>query len=399
MKYILLVPDGMADLPLDELDGQTPWQAAKTPNFDGLAKVSNVGTVLTVPSGMYPGSDACNMTLLGYDPKKYYTGRGPIEAVAMDVPLEPRDAAYRCSLVTTDGSIMIDYSSGHIPTPDARVLIELVDKKLGNSRVKFYPGVSYRHIMAWQNGAVDVKTTPPHDIMDQPLAEHLPEGEQDDYLKQLMYDSFELLDGHPINRRRVDEGKRPANMIWLWGQGHAPSLPGFSRTFGKRGGVITAVDLLRGLGKSVGMRIIDVPGATGYIDTNYSGKAAYTVDALRGGLDFVFVHIESPDESGHEGNIDHKIASIQDIDRLVVGPVVEAMRKVDDVRLVIVPDHATPISMRTHKEGPVPFLLYDSTRTADRDRTVPFDERALDEARTRIDDGTELIHMLFSSGR
>ncbi|MDR3710095.1 MAG: cofactor-independent phosphoglycerate mutase [Capsulimonadaceae bacterium] len=395
MKYILLVPDGMADLPLGELDGQTPWQAAKTPNFDRLAKDSLVGTVLTVPSGMYPGSDACNMTLMGYDPKRYYTGRGPIEAAAMDVPLEAHDAAYRCSLVTCDGTTMIDYSSEHISTEESRVLIELVDKKLGNSRVKFYPGVSYRHIMAWRDGVVDVKTTPPHDITAQPIAGYLPQGDQDDYLRQLMFDSLELLSDHPINQRRIDQGKRPGNMIWLWGQGYAPNLPSFFRTFGKRGAVITAVDLLRGLGKSVGLQVINVPGATGYIDTNYAAKAAYAVEALRSGLDFVFVHIEAPDEAGHEGNIDHKIGAIQDIDRQVVGPVVEAMRKVDDLRLVIVPDHATPISLKTHKEGPVPFLLYDST-SAHRGAAVPFDERAMGEAKTQIEDGTELIRHLFA---
>ncbi|HEY3329496.1 MAG TPA: cofactor-independent phosphoglycerate mutase [Capsulimonadaceae bacterium] len=395
MKYITLVPDGMADLPLDELDGKTPWQAARTPNFDRLATDGLVGAVLTVPDGMYPGSDACNMTILGYDPKRYYTGRGPIEAVAMGVPLDAKDAAYRCSLVTTDGEKMIDYSSGHIPTEDSKVLIELVNAKLGSSRVKFYPGVSYRHIMAWRDGAVDVRTVPPHDITDQPLEPNLPQGDQDSFLRQLQFDSLELLDNHPINRKRRDNGQNPGNMIWLWGQGYAPNLPSFFRTHHKQGAAISAVDVVRGLATAAGLKVINVPGATGYIDTNYAGKAKATVDALRSGLDFVYLHIEAPDESGHEGNIDHKLQSIEDIDRLVVGPMMEAMRKVDDVRLLVLPDHATPISLRTHKPGPVPFLLYDST-TPHRGPQVPFDERALEETKTVVEDGTDLIEMLFA---
>jgi len=394
MKYIILVPDGMADMPLAELDGQTPWQAALTPNFDRLAKTSLVGGVRTVPAGMYPGSDTCNMTILGYDPTKYYTGRGPIEAAAIGVPLDANDAAYRCSLVTCDGTTMFDYSSGHIPTEEATVLIELVASKLGSSRVKFYPGVSYRHIMAWRDGAIDVNTTPPHDITDQPIADYLPQGDGEDVLRQLMFDSLELLDNHPINRRRRDQGKRPGNMIWLWGQGRPPEFPGFFGLFGKQGAVITAVDLVRGLARLMGLKVINVPGATGYIDTDYRAKAAYAIDALRGGLDFVFVHVEAPDESGHEGNVDHKIGAIQDIDTLMAGPMIEAMKKIDDVRMLILPDHATPIPMRTHKEGPVPFLLYDSTKP-NRDSHAPFDERAIEEARTQIEDGTDLIRMLF----
>lgn len=395
MKYILLVPDGMADLPLAELDGQTPWQAAKTPNWDKLAKDSLVGSVLTVPTGMYPGSDVANMSILGYDPRKYYTGRGPIEAVAMGVPLDDKDAAYRCSLVTCDGETLIDYSSGHVSTEESKPLIELVGEKLSGRQFRFFPGVGYRHIMAWRDGAVDVKTTPPHDIQGRKIADYLPVGERDGILRQLMFDSLEILDNHPINQRRRDEGKNPGNMIWLWGQGYAPNLPEFFRTFGKTGAVISAVDVVRGLGRSAGLAIINVPGATGYIDTNYRGKAAYAVEALKEGTDFVYIHVEAPDESGHEGNIDHKIGAIQDIDQQIVGPMVEAMRKVDDLRLLIVPDHATPISLRTHKEGPVPFLLYDSTEP-NRQSNVPFDERAIEDARTQVEDGTELIRMLFA---
>ena len=394
MKYIMIIPDGMADLPLSELGGQTPMQAARTPNFDALAEESLVGSVLTVPEGMYPGSDVANMDLLGYDPQRYYTGRGPIEAVAMDVPLDAGDVAFRCSLVTSDGTTLIDYSSGHITTEEAVPLIELVDQKLGSDKRKFYPGVQYRHIMAERGGSIDLKTIPAHDITGKPLAGFWPEGEGAERLQQLTYDSLELLDGHPINKRRREEGKNPGNMIWLWGQGFAPHLPNFLQTFGKRGGVITAVDVVRGLGRATGLQIINVPGATGYIDTDYAAKANYALTALDT-LDFVYVHIESPDESGHEGNLDHKLRAIEDIDKKVVGTLREGMKKKDEYRLLIVPDHKTPISLRTHEEGPVPFLLYDS-RKAHTASHFPFDERAVVEATTQVEDGTRLIRMLFA---
>ena len=394
MKYIMLIPDGMADLPLSELDGQTPMQAARTPNFDALAEESLIGSVLTVPPGMYPGSDVANMDLLGYDPQRYYTGRGPIEAVAMDVPLDAGDVAFRCSLVTSDGTTMLDNSSGHITTEEAVPLIELVDQKLGSDRRKFYPGVQYRHIMAERGGSIDLKTTPAHDITGKPLAGYWPEGEGAERLKQLTYDSLELLDGHPINKRRREEGKNPGNMIWLWGQGFAPRLPNFLQTFGKRGGVITAVDVVRGLGRATGLQIINVPGATGYIDTDYTAKANYALAALNT-LDFIYVHVESPDESGHEGNLDHKLRAIEDIDKKVVGTLRAGMKKRDEYRLLIVPDHKTPISLRTHEEGPVPFLLYDSRKPHTASH-FPFDERAVVEATTQVEDGTRLIRMLFA---
>jgi len=394
LKYIMLVPDGMADLPMAELDGQTPMQAARTPNFDALAEVSLVGSVLTVPQGMYPGSDVANMDLLGYDPRRYYTGRGPIEAVAMGVPLDEGDAAYRCSLVYSDGTTLLDYSSGHITTEEAKPLIELIDKKLGGGRRKFYPGVQYRHIMAERGGPVDLKTIPPHDFSGQPLDGHWPEGDRAESLKHLMFDSLEILDDHPINQKRREEGKAPGNMIWLWGQGYAPKLPNFLQTFGKRGGVITAVDVVRGLGRATGLEIIDVPGATGYIDTDYIAKANYALAALNT-LDFVYLHVESPDESGHEGNLDHKLRSIEDIDKKVVGTLREGMAKRADYRLLIVPDHKTPIALKTHEEGPVPFLLYDSAKPHTASH-FPFDERAVQEATTQIEDGTRLIRMLFA---
>ena len=393
MKYIMLVPDGMADLPMEELDGQTPMMVAKTPNFDALAEISLVGSVLTVPPGMYPGSDVANMDLLGYDPRRYYTGRGPIEALAMGVPMDSGDVAYRCSLVSSDGTTLFDNSAGHISTDEARPLIELLDLKLGSDKRKFFPGVQYRHIMAEKGGSIDLQTIPPHDFVGQPLADHWPEGSGAERLKQLMYDTLELLDGHPINIKRREEGKEPGNMVWLWGQGFAPSLPNFLQTYGKVGGVISAVDVMRGLGRATGLKIIDVPGATGYIDTDYTAKASYALAALDT-LDFVYIHVEAPDESGHEGNLDHKIQAIEDIDKKLLGTLRQGMAKRDNYRLVIVPDHKTPISLRTHEEGMVPFLLYDSEKPHTASH-FPFDERAVTEAKTQIEDGTRLIRLLF----
>lgn len=394
MKYIMLVPDGMADSPMDELGGQTPMQAAQTPNFDALAEVSLIGSVLTVPPGMYPGSDVANMDLLGYDPRRYYTGRGPIEALAMGVPMDSGDVAYRCSLVSSDGTTLFDNSAGHISTEEARPLIELLDLKLGTDKRKFFPGVQYRHIMAEKGGSIDLLTIPPHDFVGKPLAGHWPEGAGAERLKQLMYDSLELLDSHPVNVKRREEGKEPGNMIWLWGQGFAPSLPNFLQTYGKVGGVITAVDVVRGLGRATGLRVINVPGATGYIDTDYAAKANYALAALDT-LDFIYIHVESPDESGHEGNLDHKIQAIEDTDKKLLATLRQGMAKRDNYRLMIVPDHKTPLSLRTHEEGPVPFLLYDSEKPHTASH-FPFDERAVTEAKTQIDDGTRLIRMLFA---
>jgi 2,3-bisphosphoglycerate-independent phosphoglycerate mutase len=395
MKYVLLVPDGAADDPIPDLDGKTPLQAARTPHLDSLAKAGRVGSVLTVPEGMYPGSDVANMALMGYDPTRYYTGRGPLEAAALQVPLGPRDVAFRCSLVATDGETLLDYSSGHVTTEEARVLMELVQSKFGSRRFTFFPGVQYRHILRWTDGELNLRTVPPHDIQGQPLEPNLPEGDGADALRGLIYDSLDLLDGHPVNRRRRDEGKAPANTLWPWGQGLATVLPSFVAERGKTAAVITAVDLLRGLGRCAGMTILDVPGATGYIDTNYRGKAEYGLAALDAGTDFLYLHVESPDESGHEGNLDHKLQSIEDIDRLVVGPLLNGFKqRKQPFKLLVVPDHATPLALRTHRPGPVPFLLYDSTR--EQDGRLPYDERALEETRLIVEEGHRLIDLLLN---
>ncbi|MCX6375151.1 MAG: cofactor-independent phosphoglycerate mutase, partial [Armatimonadetes bacterium] len=300
-KYILLVPDGMADRPLEQLDGKTPMQVAKKPNMDFLAANGRVGAVHTIPPGMDPGSDVAAMSLLGYDPRKHYTGRGPIEAVSMEIPLETRDVAFRCNLVSSDGVTMIDYSGGHISTEEARELMTFVNEKLGTSSISFYPGVSYRHIMVWRGGSPDVKTTPPHNITGRPIKEYLPVGDGDQALCGMIFDSIEILDAHPINRRRRDEGKKPANMIWPWGQGLALDLPSFVVKTGLSGTVIAAVDLVKGLGRAAGLSVVNVPGATGYLDTNFEGKAECALNALTE-RDFALVHIEAPDEAGHIGD-------------------------------------------------------------------------------------------------
>lgn len=395
MKYIFLVPDGAADDPLPELDGKTPLEAARTPALDALAARGRVGAVLTVPEGMYPGSDVANMSLLGYEPARYYTGRGPLEAAALQVPLEKNDACYRASLVTTDGEILLDYSAGHISTLEARELIATVQEKLGGRRFAFFPGVQYRHILRVTDGSVNLRTIPPHDIGGQPLAPHLPEGDGDREIRSLLWDSLDLLDNHPVNQRRRGDGKPPANMIWPWGQGRATTLPDFFSVRGKTGAMITAVDLLRGLARCAGLQIVDVPGATGYHDTNYRGKADAALATLRGGADFVFLHVEAPDEAGHEGDLDAKIRAIENIDKHIVAPLVAGLtERKHEFRLLVAPDHATPIALKTHREGTVPFLLYDST--SPKNGTLPYDERALPETRLVVEQGHRLIELLFA---
>jgi len=392
VKYILLVPDGMADRPLDELDGKTPMQVARKPNMDYLAANGRVGAVHTIPQGMDPGSDVAAMSLLGYDPRKYYTGRGPIEAVSMQIPLDPHDVAFRCNLVSSDGVTMMDYSGGHVSTEEARELMTLVNEKLGTSRISFYPGVSYRHIMVWRDGSPDVKTTPPHDIAGQAIADHLPDGDGDQTLRGLIFDSIDLLNDHPINRRRRDDGKKPANMIWPWGQGRSLELPDFLAKTGLTGAVVAAVDLVKGLGRAAGLKVVNVPGATGYLDTNFEGKAKYALDALKD-RDFAFIHVEAPDEAGHIGDIDAKIEAIENVDRRLLGTLLEGLREVDRFRILVSPDHVTPISIKTHASDPVPFALFSSFEPAG--TNLPFDERAIPETKLRVEEGFHLIDLLF----
>jgi 2,3-bisphosphoglycerate-independent phosphoglycerate mutase len=350
----------MADEPLADLKDRTPMEAARTPYMDDLAKKGVVGVVDVTPKGMYPGSDAANMALLGYDPLHYYTGRGPVEAAAMQIPMDPRDVAFRCSLISTDGDKLLDYSAGHITTEEARPIIEL-SKKLLPRKMHLFAGISYRHILLWNDGPTEVQTNAPHENMDRSLTEILPAGEGESDLRRIIWDSLDLLDDIPFNRRRREEGKPPANMLWPWGQGRAPVLPSFFRRRGMTGAVIAAVDVIRGLGRLTGLEVVDVPGATGYFDTDYLAKGRATLDALAR-HDFVWVHVEAPDEAGHAGSIDEKIKAIENIDQLVLGTMLDGLKKLDDFRILIVPDHATPVSTRGHKATPVPYLLFDSKK-------------------------------------
>ena len=384
MKYIILLGDGMADRPHAGLGGKTCLQAAKTPNLDLLATLGQVGMVHTIPEGFSPGSDVANLTVMGYDPVKYYTGRSPLEAASIGVQLGPDDVAFRCNLVTlriTGGrssgtgrhAIMEDFSAGHIPTQEARQLIEEIDAKLGNDRIRFYPGVSYRHLMVWKGGKDKADCMPPHDIQDRDIHDYLPRGEGDDVLNDLMEASENLLLHHPVNKARIENGKRPANSIWLWGQGKRPSMPTFRDRYGLEGSIISAVDLTRGIGIYAGFEVVKVPGATGWIDTNYVGKAEHALWALRT-KDIVYVHVEAPDEAGHTGDLKNKLKAIEDFDEFIVGNIMHGMKQFDEYRIMALPDHPTPLEIRTHSNEPVPFVIYDN-RAERKDGPVNYDER------------------------
>jgi len=395
MKYLLLVPDGFADDPLPEWNGKTPKMRAHTPHLDTLAKRALIGTVWTVPPDMYPGSDVANMSILGYDPRRYYTGRGPLEALAMGIPLEKGDVAFRCSLVSTDGERILDHSAGNISNEEAHPLIRLVDEKLGTRYWRFFPGVGYRHVMVWHEGPMEIRCTPPHDIVGEPWQKHLPQGEGEQKLHRLIEDSLNLLDDHPINRRRRDEGKMPANMIWLWGQGVVPELPSFALQRGVTGAVVAEVDLVKGIGRAAGLEVPSVPGATGYLHTDYRAIGATALRMLEK-HDFVFIHVEAPDEAGHQGDPEAKVWALEQIDEHIVAQLVDGLREYD-YRMLVLPDHATPVNTRTHRAGAVPFMLHDSREDLSRGSLLTFDESAVEEAKVRIDEGWRLIDLLFRS--
>ncbi len=388
MKYILIVGDGMADYPIDELGGKTPLQAANTPNMDKLAKEGIVGMAKTVPDGMPPGSDVANLAVMGYDPQRYYPGRAPLEAASMGISLEPDETAFRCNLVTVENGIMIDYSGGHISTPEARGLIEAVDASLGNKYVKFHPGISYRHLMVLKDDILPT-CTPPHDISGRAIEPFLPQGNGAEILRELMSASCPVLEAHEINRQRRQEDKKPANMIWLWGYGKPIQMPTIQQRFNLSGGVISAVDLIRGIGKCAGLRSIDVPGITGYYDTNYTGKAEYALDVLKGANknDFVFIHIEAPDEASHNGDMAAKIKAIEDIDAKVLGTILQHIP--DNTRILLLPDHETPLSTKTHASGPVPFVMWGAGITPD--DSLSYDEDSAKKSRLRFENGWEVF--------
>jgi 2,3-bisphosphoglycerate-independent phosphoglycerate mutase len=394
MKYVILVGDGMGDYPISELGGKTPLEAAKTPHLDDLARRGELGCARTIPVGKEPGSDIANLAIMGYDPVRYHTGRAPLEAAALGVDLAPAEVAFRCNLVTLRHEdarlIMEDYAAGHITSAEARELIATLEAALGRDGRRFYPGVSYRHLLVWSQGDAAWHTYPPHDWTGQEVG-RLMEGEARP-LWDLVRASWPVLEDHPVNRNRLAAGKKPATSIWLWGQGRPPQMPTLKDRFNLTGAVISAVDLIRGIGKYAGLKPILVPGATGFLDTNYAGKVAAALDALRE-MDLVFVHVEAPDEAGHSGELKLKLQAIEDFDAQVVGPMVSGLDQLGDYRLLVLCDHLTPLALRTHSSEPVPFILFDSRSPGDQPR--PYTETAAQAAGLLLDQGADLLARLL----
>jgi len=403
MKYVVLIGDGMADYPLVELGGKTPLMAANTPNMDWVARNGRVGLVKTIPRGFPSGTEIANMSLLGYDPARYFTGRGPLEAASMEVSLEADDLAFRCNLVTlgVSGSqvTMEDFTADHISSEEAGQIIRDIDGEMGTETIRFYPGVSYRHVMVWKGGGnreglESLSLVPPHDIVGKGIFDYLPEVGGDDGIIELITRSQILLKEHPVNVARKEKRLKPANSIWLWGQGRRPQLPTLTEKFGVEGSMISAVDLLKGIGLYAGLEVINVPGATGYFDTNYRGKAEYGLRELEK-KDLVVIHVEAPDEAGHSGDIPKKIETIEAFDREVVGTILEGMRDAGDYRVMVLPDHPTPIPVRIHVPDPVPFAIYDSRHREGSAVEMSFDEESVKQSTFYIEHGHEIMDVFM----
>lgn len=397
MKYVIVLADGMADEPLAQLGGKTPLEAAKTPAMDLLAKYGQVGMVRTVPEGMKPGSDVANLSVMGYNPADCYSGRSPLEALSVGVSMVDTDVIFRCNIVTVSEEepyaekTILDHSSGEISTEDADILMDAVREAFNNEEFSFFTGTSYRHITVWKNGEV-LELEPPHDHLGQVIAEFLPENPK---FRAMMEKSFDILNNHPLNVQRAAEGKNKANSLWFWGAGTKPALRNFKEKTGLKGTMISAVDLLKGIAVGAGMQVVNVPGATGSLDTNYEGKAQAALDALlKDGSDFVYIHLEGPDEMGHQGELDHKVLSIEYIDERIIAAVKNGLdRAGEDYRILVLPDHPTPIRCRTHTSDPVPFVLYDSTKA--HDQGCVFTEKAAAESGVTVDHGYDLIRKLI----
>lgn len=399
MKYIVVLGDGMADEPIESLGDKTPLEAAVTPVMDELAAKSEIGLVHTIPEGMKPGSDTANLSVMGYDPKQYYTGRSPLEALSIGVPMKDTDVALRCNIVTVseeepyEEKTILDHSSGEISTEEAAELLEAVKKELENDIYKFYVGTSYRHCLIWQEGKV-VELTAPHDVLGQVIGQYLP---SDAVLREMQKKSYEILADHPVNQKRKAQGLNPANSLWFWGAGTKPILTSFEEKNHKKGVMISAVDLLKGIAVGAGMDNIIVEGANGGLDTNYEGKARAAVDAvLNQGYDFAYIHVEAPDEMGHQGSIEKKIKAIENLDTKVIRLVKEAMDASGEAyRLLVLPDHPTPIRVRTHTSDPVPYLLYDSTKA--QQNTWKYNEKEAKQSGNYIAEGHEMMTYLFKA--
>lgn len=396
MKYVVVLGDGMADYRVPQLGNRTPLQCANKPNIDFLAANGEIGMVKTVPDGIPPGSDVANLSVFGYDPRKYYTGRSPLEAVSMGVELSDTDLAFRCNLVTLEVSgsyesaTMIDYSSDEISTEEAAELIAEVNKNLATDEILFYPGISYRHCMVWHNGTGSRKLTPPHDILEKKISDYLPTGDFGGMFLSMQKKSYDILKNHPINKAREARGLNPANSIWLWGEGKKPAIPKFIDKYNLKGSVVSAVDLIKGIGLCAGLDSIDVEGVTGNINTNFKGKAEAVLKELEKGQDFVYIHIEAPDECGHRYEIENKVKSIEYIDKLVVGTLLEGLCAYSDYSIMILPDHPTPLSLRTHTAEPVPYILY--TKSSEKPSGVTgYDEFQAEGTGIFIKDGHTLM--------
>ena len=400
MKYVILQGDGMPDHKLPELGNKTPLETANTPNLDYIAKrAETFGMAKTIPGGLPPGSDVGNLAVLGYDPTVYYTGRSPLEAASIGVELFPGDVTLRCNLVTLgkedENTIMADYSAGHITTEEATELINAVKNELDEEGMIFHPGISYRHLLVWSGGNKDVTTTPPHDISGKSIDPHIPAGAGSEKLINLIIKSREVLKDHPVNIKRIERGENPATSIWLWGEGTAPEMPTLEELYGITGSVISAVDLVKGIGHYAKMNVIDVPGATGYLDTNYEGKVDYAIESLNS-CDLTMIHIESTDETGHVGKAELKVQAVEDFDKRVVGRVLEKIKAFKDYRILVMSDHPTPIDIRTHTSDPVPFAILDSSDDSVKNEGHVYTEDSASNSETFIDDGWKLMGMLLN---
>lgn len=402
MKYAVVLCDGMADYPISALKEQTPMAVAKKPCMDFLAAKGEVGLVKTVPDGMKPGSDVANLSVMGYDPAQYYTGRSPLEAASIGIDLQDTDVTLRCNLVTLSdeedyqSKTMVDYCADDISSQEAKILIEYIQEKLGDDDFHFYPGVSYRHCLVWKHGEPHPGSlTPPHDITGRKIAQYIPEGPCVAKLYEMMVQSYSLLKEHPINQERIKRGKRPANSIWLWGEGQRPRLDSFEAKFHKKGSVVSAVDLIKGIGLCAKMTSVDVEGATGYIDTNFTGKMEAALKEFQRGQDFVYIHVEAPDECGHRGELENKIRAIELIDEKILAPLTEALRGIGPFRVMVLPDHPTPLATKTHAGDPVPYLIYDSTQEKNSGVSC-FCEAAAKQTGNYVAAGPMLIEKLFA---
>ena len=399
MKYIVLVGDGMGDYPIAELGGKTPLMAALTPHMDWIADHGELGLAQTIPQGCETGSDTANLSLLGYDPKRTLTRRGPLEAASLGVRLSKTDVAFRCNLVTLskrNGILsMDDYSADHISTEEARGIIEDIDRAIGDETFRFYPGVSYRHLMVWHDGVAEVNTTPPHDITGQAVGPYLDRISSHGLLLQLMDKARVILKDHPVNKKRIKNGLKPANHIWFWGQGFAPRLERFEKRTGLRGAIISAVDLLKGISVYAGLEVVRVPGATGYFDTDYEAKGAYALSTIRN-VDLVYVHVEAPDEAGHAGLLDKKISTIEAFDAMVVGQVLDGMRDSGEYRVMAVTDHYTPVTLRTHTTEPVPFAICGTGIPVPTNSLGGFSEKSAEARGVLVTDGHELMQRFIN---